>query len=76
MFHLYSTIAPKGIIDTIKQGSPLIFSLTCDLQKDNATLRQSHTIKLFPERHPAGVERQVFNAVDEHKEGKLEQRPS
>lgn len=33
MFDQYSTNAPKGIIDTIKQGSPLIFSLTYDLQK-------------------------------------------
>lgn len=33
MFNQYSAKVPKGTTDTIKQGSPLIFSLTYDLWK-------------------------------------------
>lgn len=33
IFDQYFTNAPKGITDTIKQGSSLLFSLNYDLQK-------------------------------------------
>lgn len=72
MFDQYSTTAPKGIIDTIKQGASLIFNLTYDLQKD-LKLHYDNLIQLA--RHAKRVEWQVFSSMGEHRQGMLEQLP-
>lgn len=76
MFDQYSTNAPKGIIDTIKQGSPLIFSLTYDFQKD-LKLHYDKLVQLSCFQREACRKSGMasFQCHNEYKEGMSEQLP-